>query len=135
MTVHQVAPASGDQVATAADLATCPVQALRAGPVVTDGVALVLDGGTVRAFTDRCPHGGASLAQGEVRGGVVTCPRHGARYRLRDGRALSGPVRTPLPVFGVDVRAGIVHVVPQPPGRSAPLRRLVEAVRAVRAGR
>jgi nitrite reductase/ring-hydroxylating ferredoxin subunit len=44
-----------------------------------------------------------------VKRGVVTCPRHGARFRLSDGTALAGPTRTPLPCFDVeDTGAGVV---------------------------
>lgn len=33
----------------------------------------------------RCPHMGGHLAEGTLEGSVVTCPRHGSRFDLRDG--------------------------------------------------
>jgi nitrite reductase/ring-hydroxylating ferredoxin subunit len=42
----------------------------------------------VWAFEDRCPHRGLPLDGCVVRGKAVTCPFHGRRFHLRDGRAL-----------------------------------------------
>ena len=93
-----------------AELVGCPFAALaRDGDRwAGDGVAVVRAGGRLHAFADTCPHGAVSLADAPVRGGVVTCPGHGARFRLSDGKALSGPTRTPLPCFDVDT-AGELH--------------------------
>jgi 3-phenylpropionate/trans-cinnamate dioxygenase ferredoxin subunit len=91
--------------------AGCPLATLaREGDRWTgDGVTVVRDGGRLHAFAEQCPHGGASLADAEVKRGVVTCPRHGARFRLSDGTALAGPTRTPLPCFDVeDTGQGVV---------------------------
>ncbi len=40
------------------------------------------------AADDRCPHMGASLSTGSLEGTVVTCPRHGSQFDLRDGRVV-----------------------------------------------
>ncbi|MDT7545140.1 MAG: hypothetical protein QOE99_1250 [Actinomycetota bacterium] len=91
--------------------AGCPLAALaREGDRWTgDGVTVVRDRGRLHAFAEQCPHGGASLAGAPVKRGVVTCPRHGARFRLSDGTALAGPTRTPLPCFDVeDTGSGVV---------------------------
>ena len=47
------------------------------------GVDLALwrdDAGVVHATADRCPHRGASLSLGRVRGGCIECPFHGFRF-------------------------------------------------------
>lgn len=36
----------------------------------------------------RCPHLGADLARGSLEGTVVTCPRHGSQFDLRDGHVV-----------------------------------------------
>ncbi len=36
----------------------------------------------------RCPHLGGRLPQGKLSGTVVTCPRHGSKFDLRDGRVI-----------------------------------------------
>ncbi len=43
-------------------------------------VVLWRDGGSVMAFTDRCPHRGARLSLGCVRDGRLECPYHGWRF-------------------------------------------------------
>ncbi len=41
--------------------------------------------GKFYAADNRCPHMGASLAQGKLEGTIVTCPRHGSQFDLKDG--------------------------------------------------
>lgn len=108
---------------------TCPLDQLTERITVIDGIALVRDGRQVHAFPAACPHGAASLAEGAVRGGAVTCPRHGARFRLRDGRVLAGPTRKPLALLTAVVRDGVVQVVDGAPARRPVLDRLRDAVK------
>ena len=44
-----------------------------------------------RAIEGRCPHKGASLGNGTVSGGCVTCPWHDWQFRLDDGQAVDRP--------------------------------------------
>ena len=50
-----------------------------------------LGGGEYSAIDDLCPHMGASLAEGHVEDGVVTCPWHAWRFRLADGTWCDNP--------------------------------------------
>jgi nitrite reductase (NADH) small subunit/3-phenylpropionate/trans-cinnamate dioxygenase ferredoxin subunit len=50
-----------------------------------------LGGGQYQAINDLCPHMGASLAEGYVEEGVVTCPWHAWRFRLADGTWCDNP--------------------------------------------
>src|SRR5262245_57631474 len=60
------------------------------------------------AIDDVCPHMGASLSEGEVEAGVVTCPWHAWRFRLADGAWADNPrLKTgsyPVRVVGDDVQ-------------------------------
>jgi len=47
--------------------------------------------GSYYAIADRCPHRGAYLSKGTLDNGIVTCPRHGSRFDLKTGKAVSGP--------------------------------------------
>ncbi len=38
----------------------------------------------------RCPHLGGHLDKGTLQGAVITCPRHGSQFDLRDGRVGGG---------------------------------------------
>ena len=44
--------------------------------------------GAYYAISNKCKHLGGPLAQGKLEGGIVTCPRHGARYDVRTGEAV-----------------------------------------------
>jgi len=54
-------------------------------------VAVFRCNGTAYAVQDRCPHAGASLAEGAVDGMEVICPEHGYRFCLRTGRGITDP--------------------------------------------
>jgi 3-phenylpropionate/trans-cinnamate dioxygenase ferredoxin component len=70
--------------------------------------------GEFLAIEDVCTHDGEGLAGGVVENGEVTCPRHGARFSLRTGRALSPPAYEPVRTFRTRVMDGIVEVLSQP---------------------
>jgi 3-phenylpropionate/trans-cinnamate dioxygenase ferredoxin subunit len=50
--------------------------------------------GEFHAIEDRCTHDDGPLAEGELDGKVIICPRHGAKFDLTTGKALT------LPAFG-----------------------------------
>ena len=76
------------------------------------GVAVVLvrRGDRIHALGERCSHLGGPLAEGEVRDDSLTCPWHGSRFALADGRVLDGPATMPQPCFDTRVRDGYVEV-------------------------
>src|SRR5205823_3983294 len=54
-------------------------------------VLLYKSGADVFAISDTCSHRGCSLADGDVRDGVVECACHGSAFRLSDGEIVRGP--------------------------------------------
>jgi 3-phenylpropionate/trans-cinnamate dioxygenase ferredoxin component len=62
------------------------------------------------AIEDVCTHDGAELAGGPIDGDQIVCPRHGARFCLRTGRALSPPAYEAIQTFPVRVHNGRVEV-------------------------
>ncbi len=66
--------------------------------------------GQFYAVGARCPHAQQSLAAGRLSAHELTCPRHGARFDVRNGRPQAGPAETPIPCFPVTVEAGKVWV-------------------------
>ena len=46
------------------------------------------------AVVDECSHDSAPISDGELFGGEVVCPRHGARFDIRNGKALTLPAPT-----------------------------------------
>jgi 3-phenylpropionate/trans-cinnamate dioxygenase ferredoxin subunit len=73
-------------------------------------VAMFRVGDRVYAVGDRCTHAEASLSEGEVFDTEVECPRHGASFSLVSGEALTLPATTAVPVYTVDVEAGVVYL-------------------------
>ncbi len=51
-------------------------------------ILLARVGGKYYAADGRCPHMGGRLAQGKLEGTVVTCPRHGSQFDLRNGQVV-----------------------------------------------
>jgi len=66
--------------------------------------------GTFYAIEDTCTHDGGELAGGALDGDVVICPRHGARFCLRTGAALTPPAYEPVRTFETRVNEGVVEV-------------------------
>ncbi|REK20304.1 MAG: bifunctional 3-phenylpropionate/cinnamic acid dioxygenase ferredoxin subunit, partial [Actinobacteria bacterium] len=52
----------------------------------------------------------ASLAEGEVWGTEVECPRHGSEFDLKTGEPGSLPATRPVPTYEVSVEDGTVFL-------------------------
>jgi nitrite reductase/ring-hydroxylating ferredoxin subunit len=75
--------------------------------------------GRVSAIEDACSHASGPLSLGKVCEGIVTCPWHDSKFRLRDGAVVQGPATFPQPVLEVRVSGGWIEVRPlssQPTG-------------------
>jgi 3-phenylpropionate/trans-cinnamate dioxygenase ferredoxin subunit len=87
-------------VAKTSDIAPGTVQVFEVdGRAV--GVAHV--DGKFYAFADVCTHDGGPVAEGELDGCQIECPRHGARFDITTGAVLSMPAVTPLPVYDLKI--------------------------------
>lgn len=73
-------------------------------------VAVFNVAGCFRAIEDMCSHEAENLSWGTVEGEEVVCPRHGARFSLATGAALSPPAYEPVATFPVRVEGGIVQI-------------------------
>src|SRR5438045_9714879 len=59
---------------------------------------------------DVCTHDGGPVAEGEIDGFAIECPRHGARFDLRTGKVLSFPAVVPVPTFPVKLENDSIYV-------------------------
>ena len=61
---------------------------------------------------DRCSHDDGPLVEGDWEPDecVVVCPRHGSRFDIETGRALTLPAYLPVETFPVRVENGLVKV-------------------------
>lgn len=80
--------------------------------VEVDGemVALFHADGQFYAIDDVCTHDGGPLADGELRNHTIACPRHGAKFDIRTGAALTMPAVRPTRAHDVKVEDGGVWV-------------------------
>lgn len=62
------------------------------------------------AIEDVCSHDGGELASGLCEGDQIICPRHGARFCIRNGLALTPPAYENIDTFPVIVENGMVKV-------------------------
>ena len=77
-----------------------------------DGVEVVLCNvnGEYCAIEDVCTHDGATLGNGRLRGEEISCPRHGARFNVKTGAALSMPAVVPVDTYPVKVEGNSILI-------------------------
>jgi 3-phenylpropionate/trans-cinnamate dioxygenase ferredoxin component len=99
------------------DLTVGPVEELPPGEVKIVRAGELAIGvynlnGEYYAIEDRCSHDDGPLAEGDfdVEEAVAVCPRHGARFDIKTGRALSLPAYQPVEAFEVFVEDGLIKV-------------------------
>jgi 3-phenylpropionate/trans-cinnamate dioxygenase ferredoxin subunit len=73
-------------------------------------VALFNVDGSFYAIDDVCTHDGGPLAEGELSGCEIQCPRHGARFDVRTGKPLSMPAFEPVATHEVIVRDDAIFI-------------------------
>jgi nitrite reductase/ring-hydroxylating ferredoxin subunit/uncharacterized membrane protein len=73
-------------------------------------VMVVRLGGKLNAIAATCSHAGGPLEEGTLAGDIVTCPWHGSRFCVADGRVENGPATFDQPAFLVREQAGKVEV-------------------------
>jgi 3-phenylpropionate/trans-cinnamate dioxygenase ferredoxin component len=61
--------------------------------------------GQYHAIEDRCTHDDGSLAEGRLYGCEIECPRHGAKFDMKTGKATALPAFNPVRSFPVRVTA------------------------------
>ena len=76
-----------------------------------DVIAMFRIGSDVYAIGDVCSHAEASLAEGDVFGTDVECPRHGSEFDLTTGQPTSLPATQPVPTYEVSIEDGVVYLV------------------------
>ena len=92
-----------------------PTAALRDGEAISIPagrrlIAVSRSGDEYFAIEDICTHDGAELTGGTIEGAEIICPRHGARFCLRTGEALTPPAYEPVRVFETKITDGRLWV-------------------------
>ena len=73
-------------------------------------IALFHVGGEFFALDDVCTHDGGPLAEGTLEDHTIACPRHGAKFDIRTGAALTMPATKPTRSYQVKVEGDQVFV-------------------------
>lgn len=66
--------------------------------------------GTFYAISDECTHVGGTLSQGTVDGDEVTCPWHGARFKISTGEVLTPPAGNDVEKYNVKVEGDTIQI-------------------------
>ncbi len=91
-------------------LDTLPPGAKKAFKVGDQRIAVCNIDGQLHAIDDVCPHAGASLAAGPLRGTTLTCPLHGIAFDVTSGAAVCPKNLDPVRRFPVFVNGNQVEV-------------------------
>ena len=67
-------------------------------------------GGNLYAFEDRCTHDDSPFDDAPIEDSEIICPRHGARFCIRTGEALTAPAYEPTAKFPVRIENGEIEV-------------------------
>jgi metal-sulfur cluster biosynthetic enzyme/nitrite reductase/ring-hydroxylating ferredoxin subunit len=73
-------------------------------------LVLIRVGDEFYALDDVCTHDDGPLSEGTVDDHTIACPRHGAKFDVRTGAALTMPATRPTQAHDVEVRDGQVYV-------------------------
>lgn len=95
------------KVAKTSDIAPGTAKAVE---VKGTDIAVFNLGGTYYAINNTCAHVGGPLAEGLIEGDEVTCPWHGAKYKIPTGEVLRPPARTGVAKYNVRVEGDDIEV-------------------------
>ncbi len=73
-------------------------------------IALFNLAGQYYAIADLCSHDDGPVAEGELDGLEIACPRHGARFNMETGEALSLPAVVDIPTYPVRVMGNEIQI-------------------------
>jgi 3-phenylpropionate/trans-cinnamate dioxygenase ferredoxin component len=66
--------------------------------------------GKLFAIGDVCSHDNGPVGDGEIDENEIICPRHGARFDIRTGKAVSLPALVDIPAYPVRITEGMVEI-------------------------
>lgn len=80
--------------------------------VEANGIEIVLCNTQDRIFAVRnlCSHAYEKIDCGRVRNGWISCPVHGARFRLETGEPINPPATMPIETFEVRIEGDTIEV-------------------------
>lgn len=80
-------------------------------------IALCHVDGEFYAIDDVCTHDGGPLGEGFLEDHEIECPRHGARFDVRTGKALTLPAVFPVQTYAVKREGDDIYIALEPAQR------------------
>ena len=80
--------------------------------VERERVVLANVDGAFHALRDVCGHKNAPLSRGRLEGCLIECPLHFAKFDIRTGKLVDGPVSADVPVYEVRIEQDTVFLRP-----------------------
>ena len=99
-----------DKFVTIAKADDVPIGEARVVEVSGQRVALCNVDGTFYAVADTCSHDNGPLGAGKLDGCAIICPRHGAKFDVRDGSVLQMPAAYPVRSYTTRLDNGNVQI-------------------------
>lgn len=62
--------------------------------------------GQFYCLSGRCTHAGAPLAEGTIKGDILTCPWHYSQFNIKDGSVVGGPAKKSLNAYKYIIKNG-----------------------------
>lgn len=75
-----------------------------------EAIAVFNIAGEYWAIADVCSHDDGPVAEGELSEYEIECPRHGARFDVRNGKVLSLPAIVDIPAYPVRAEGGEIQI-------------------------
>lgn len=66
--------------------------------------------GEFHAIEDRCSHDDGPLADGKIEGCAISCPRHGAKFDIRTGKALTMPAVENVNAYSLKIEDDVLWI-------------------------
>ena len=73
-------------------------------------IVILLIDGNYFAIGDVCSHDDGPVGEGVIEGYEIICPRHGARFDLRNGKVLALPAFVDIPSYPVRIIDGQIEI-------------------------
>ncbi len=95
---------------TVAKVGDVPAGQVKVYPLNGKHIAVCNVDGALYAIDDVCTHDGGPLGEGYLEGDQIECPRHGARFDVKTGKALTLPAVMPVNSYPVQVEGDEIKV-------------------------
>jgi nitrite reductase/ring-hydroxylating ferredoxin subunit len=97
---------------TVAESSEIPPGQIKEVELEGQSILVVNVNGQFFAIDSICTHRGGPLAEGELRGEIVTCPWHRGGFDVRTGEAVALPTTEPVTTYRVRMVGTSVQVAP-----------------------